>query len=51
MPKSLPVGAERGNPSAAMIAAITATHGATLATRNARDFEGCGVDVPDLWGG
>lgn len=26
-----------------LIAATAAAHGLTLATRNARDFEGCGV--------
>ena len=28
-----------------MIAAITAVSGATLATRNVKDFEGCGIEV------
>jgi len=30
-----------------LIAAIALTHGLTLATRNTRDFEGCGVAVID----
>ncbi len=33
----------------ASIAAITRSHGATLATRNTKDFEGCGIDVVDPW--
>ncbi len=33
----------------AQIAAIAQIHGATLATRNAADFEECGVDVFDPW--
>jgi predicted nucleic acid-binding protein len=33
----------------ATIAAITRSHGATLATRNAKDFEGCGVEVVNPW--
>jgi predicted nucleic acid-binding protein len=33
----------------AAIAAITRSRGATLATRNSADFEGCGVDVIDPW--
>jgi toxin FitB len=32
------------------IAAICRHHGATLATRNARDFAATGVDVLDPWG-
>ena len=35
----------------AQIAAITRSRGATLATRNARDFEGCGIDLVDPWSG
>ncbi len=31
------------------IAAIARAHGAALATRNARDFEGCGVEIIDPW--
>lgn len=31
------------------IAAICHAEGATDATRNARDFEGCGIDVIDPW--
>lgn len=34
-----------------MIAAITAANGATLATRNTRDFELLGVDLLDPWAG
>ena len=32
-----------------MIAAIAAAHGATLATRNPRDFEDLGIDLVDPW--
>ena len=35
----------------AQIAAIAQVHGAGLATRNLRDFEGCDVDVIDPWRG
>lgn len=35
----------------AQIAAIARAHGAALATRNVRDFEGCGVDVINPWTG
>ncbi len=31
------------------IAAIGRAQGATVATRNARDFEGCGIEVVDPW--
>lgn len=31
------------------IAAIARTHGAAVATRNVRDFEGCGIEVVDPW--
>ena len=31
------------------IAAIGRAQGATVATRNARDFEGCGIDIIDPW--
>ena len=31
------------------IAAIACLHGAAVATRNVRDFEGCGIDVIDPW--
>ena len=31
------------------IAAIARLHGAAVATRNVRDFEGCGIDVIDPW--
>ena len=33
----------------AQIAAICLVHGATLATRNVKDFDGTGVDVVDPW--
>ena len=33
----------------AQIAAIARSRGATLATRNVPDFEGCGVDVVNPW--
>jgi predicted nucleic acid-binding protein len=33
----------------AQIAAIARSRGATLATRNARDFEDCGVGLVDPW--
>lgn len=33
----------------ATIAAITRSHGATLATRNTKDFEECGVEVVNPW--
>ncbi|RYF74437.1 MAG: type II toxin-antitoxin system VapC family toxin [Comamonadaceae bacterium] len=33
----------------AMIAAITRSRGARLATRNVKDFEGCGIQVIDPW--
>ena len=32
-----------------MIAGIVRSHGATLATRNLRDFEGCGITLIDPW--
>ncbi len=32
-----------------MIAAIALTHNAKLATRNTRDFEGCGVELINPW--
>lgn len=35
--------------SDAMIAGITRARGATLATRNVRDFEGCGIELADPW--
>ncbi|WP_374765227.1 type II toxin-antitoxin system VapC family toxin [Yunchengibacter salinarum] len=31
------------------IAAIGRTHGATVATRNTKDFEGCGIEIVDPW--
>lgn len=33
----------------ATIAAITRSHGASLATCNAKDFEGCGIEVVNPW--
>lgn len=33
----------------ATIAAISRSYGATLATRNTKDFEGCGIDVVNPW--
>lgn len=35
--------------SDAMIAAIAAVHGATLATRNTKDFLNCGIEVVNPW--
>lgn len=35
----------------AMIAAVARSRGASLATRNVKDFDGCGVQVIDPWGG
>lgn len=32
-----------------MIAATCLEHGATLATRNTRDFEGLGIDLVNPW--
>ncbi len=32
------------------IAAIARAHGASVATRNTGDYEGCGVEVIDPWG-
>lgn len=36
--------------SDAMIAGIARSRGARLATRNVRDFEGCGIALIDPWG-
>jgi predicted nucleic acid-binding protein len=33
----------------AMIAGIARAHGATVATRNITDFEGCGIPLVDPW--
>jgi predicted nucleic acid-binding protein len=33
----------------AQIAAVCQVHGARLATRNTKDFEGLGLDVVDPW--
>ena len=44
---------ERGRPMSALdaqIAAICLSRGASLATRNVRDFAGTGVEVLDPWG-
>jgi len=44
--------AKAGRPIAAfdaMIAAICLTVGATLATRNTRGFQGCGIELIDPW--
>jgi predicted nucleic acid-binding protein len=41
----LPVAVEDG-----MIAAIALTHGAAVATRNVRHFQGFGLEVIDPWG-
>jgi predicted nucleic acid-binding protein len=41
-----------GRPIAALdaeIAAICQTRSATLATRNVKDFDGCGIDTVDPW--
>lgn len=35
----------------AQIAAIARSRGAAIATRNVRDFEGCGVKLVDPWAG
>lgn len=35
----------------AQIAAIAVAHGASVATRNVSDFEGCGIEVIDPWAG
>lgn len=37
-------------PFDAQIAAIARSRGATVATRNVKDFEGCGVDLANPWG-
>jgi predicted nucleic acid-binding protein len=34
----------------AMIAAVSWSRGATLATRNTKDFEGCGIGLINPWG-
>lgn len=34
----------------AQIAAIARSTGASIATRNVADFNGCGVDLVDPWG-
>lgn len=42
----------RGRPIStfdAQIAAIARSHGATVATRNVTDFEGCGIEIVDPW--
>ncbi|MGQ0801597.1 MAG: type II toxin-antitoxin system VapC family toxin [Pseudomarimonas sp.] len=42
-------GKPQGKPFDAMIAGIARSRGATLATRNIRDFEDCGVALIDPW--
>jgi predicted nucleic acid-binding protein len=45
---------EAGRPIAGancQIAAIARAHGAAVATRNGRDFAGCGIEVVDPWRG
>jgi len=37
------------NPMDAQIACIAASHGATIATRNERDFANCGVQLVNPW--
>lgn len=39
------------DPLDCMIAAVCASRGATLATRNERDFEGSGIDLVNPWNG
>ena len=39
------------SPFDCQIAAIARTRGATIATRNAEDFEGCGIEIIDPWKG
>lgn len=38
------------SPFDAMIAGITRSRGARLATRNLKDFDGCGIALIDPWG-
>ena len=38
-----------GNQSDMMIASIAHSSGAKLATRNVKDFVGCGIEVLDPW--
>ncbi len=48
----MPVSTATGSPMSqfdAMIAAITRVHRATLATRNVRDCEGCGIRLVNPW--
>jgi predicted nucleic acid-binding protein len=43
---------KRGKPimeADALIAAIARSRGASLATRNIKDFDGCGIDVVNPW--
>ena len=43
---------QNGNPISqadAQIAAICYTHGATIATRNVLDFEGCDISIINPW--
>lgn len=38
------------SPLDAMIAAVARSRGFVLATRNLRDFDGCGLDIRNPWG-
>lgn len=38
-------------PATAMLAAITRSRGATLATRDTNEFTGCGIRVVNPWQG
>ena len=40
---------QSGSQSDLMIAGIVRSHGATLATRNTRDFADCGIALVDPW--
>lgn len=42
-------GREVATPEDAMIAAIAAAHGCSVATRNVNDFEGMGIEIIDPW--
>jgi len=49
---AIAAGRRRGRPMAefdAQIAAIAVVHGATLATRNTSDFDGCGIRLLNPW--
>lgn len=45
----LPEGRRRDEPTDLMIAAIALSRDANVATRNVRDFDGCGVAVINPW--